>query len=1116
MKRKWHHPEEPRTGRRYFRSIAELEGAPESPEWFGQEFPEGVAEMEGEEDAELTRRSFLRVMGGTGALAGLGLAGCRRPEATIRPFTEHVEWMVPGRSLFYATAMPRLGGCTPLVATTYEGRPTHLQGNPLHPYSNGSTDAFATAAVRDLYDPGRSMKILSKGKQAKREDFAKFLAKLIANAGDGSGIGFLVGESTSPTCARLISEIATKFPEAKFFKHEAITFGSAEAAYETVLGKGVRPVPRFKNAKRIFSLDCDFLGLEAGSAGEVSDFMAARRPESLDAPEVPSVEGMNRLYVVESRYSLTGGMADHRKPMAAGQIVTVASALAREISGAELGPVRQGVGVDDLDQELLAWVKAAAEDLKENAGASLVVAGLNQPPAVHALAAAMNQVLGAYGTTADLVQTPVGEVTMGTLADLKLAVGRKQVMNLFLLGPSNPVYDAPQDLGWHRVHAELENTVHIGHRVDATAMASTWHIPAAHFLESWGDVRDSSGVYSVVQPMILPLFEGLSEIDLYLAVLGKKILVPDPVAAPEGEAAVEEVAVAGPDPAHLAVRETFAGIAGGEVEEAWNFTLRDGFLKGSKYEILAGEADLGAAAALVNGAAKVSIPSAGAMEIVFTPDASVWDGRYIDNPWLQETPDPISKVAWDNVATASPRTLRGLNGGKAWKAGRALKITVGDREIEVPALEAPGHPQNSITLPLGYGQPVAGAVGKGSGFNAYKIRTSLAPYIVSGAVVSASEREFDIVQVQEHYSIEGRAIVREDTSEGYTEDPDGTRYHGMDSHIPENISLYKGQVGRKSEENPNGFDYEREHQWGMAIDLNSCIGCTACLVSCVSENNIPVVGREQVKRGRVMHWIRMDRYFATTDDVSYDPGLDELDNPEMITQPVACQQCESAPCETVCPVNATVHTEEGLNAMAYNRCIGTRYCANNCPYKARRFNFFDYNKRDTNDPGNLYKGPLGERKDFGVENLQRNPNVTVRMRGVMEKCTYCVQRLEAAKIDQRRKARDSKDVRVRTDSVKTACQQACPADAIYFGDLADPKSTINKVKKVGRNYDLLKYIGTLPRTSYLARIKNPNPKMPKGGNDQYLMKTKDPENPVPVKSHGKPVERIGGASKWVH
>ncbi|MCE9520042.1 MAG: 4Fe-4S dicluster domain-containing protein, partial [Verrucomicrobia bacterium] len=613
-----------------------------------------------------------------------------------------------------------------------------------------------------------------------------------------------------------------------------------------------------------------------------------------------------------------------------------------------------------------------------------------------------------------------------------------------------------------------------------------WALPQAHYLESWDDVRSADGCYSVVQPMIQPLFNGISANELLLVLLGRKTFAAPAKATP----AVAAPAAPETDPAAEAVKATFAKIAGGANDEKWNNTLRDGFLPGTTYPAATVSFKGGALAGITAQAPKFTAPTDGAMEVVLTTDASVYDGRYTNNPWLQEAPDPITKLTWDNAAWMSPRTFAKLN---LKKDGDLVEVKVGGVILTIPAISAPGHAANSITIPLGYGQKSVSVVGNERGKNAYSLAGANSEFVLSGASVTKTGYYYELAVTQENYTMEGRAQVREGTKERFDKNEHFAAHEGLDAHAPPNISLYQGRIGsnikgRKDyNAEGNGFDYLHEHQWGMVIDLGKCIGCSACVVACQSENNIPIVGKDQVAKGRVMHWIRMDRYFSTPDGVDRNPTLDELDNPEMVSQPVACQQCESAPCETVCPVNATVHTEDGLNAMAYNRCIGTRYCANNCPYTARRFNWFDYNKRNPLitttvagiETNNLYAGPLGEKSQVEVTKLQKNPNVTVRMRGVIEKCTYCVQRIESAKITQRRIARDDAgQLRIPTDAVKTACQASCPAEAIQFGDLANEKSAVNEWKNNPRKYDVLQYIGTRPRTSYLARIRNVNLLMP--------------------------------------
>jgi MoCo/4Fe-4S cofactor protein with predicted Tat translocation signal len=1077
MKRIWKHPEEPQNAKRYWRSVAELDRREDFLKNLGREFPEGDTLTE--DERENSRREFLKIMGASVGM--MGLASCRRPLTNILPYTQHVEWMVPGKSLLYATTMPRSGGATPLVVTTHEGRPTHVTGNPLHPLGGG-IDTFAQASVLDLYDPERSQKPLGAGKELSWAKANDLIAAAVAEAKKSSGasLGVVAGATTSPTYLRLLGELKAAYPQVKLFQYEAVGGEGQTAANKEVLGAGVKPFLKLGSAMRILSLDCDFLGVDPVAGEPISAFTKHRAKEAKTAD-------MNRLYVLENRYTLTGGMADHRKPIAASLIPVAAALIA-----SELGDASAKALADTAPAGLKEWIAPAVRDLIDNKGKAVVLAGSRHGAEVHALVASINNALGAFGSTIELLQSTQAP-EMGGFAELQAAVSGGQIKTLVSLTPSSLYYDAPDAEAFSKLVAEKGvKLIHVGTQKNRTARHAALHIPAAHYLESWGDACAADGTYSIVQPMIAPLYDGASKIEVLLALLGRKKLGPAEAAAAPAAAGAAPAAPA-EDAAYTAVRDTFASVAGGLDEKKWNFTLRDGFLKGSAFAKASAAPNVAAVAAIVAKAKPAAAPTDDSLEVVLTVDSSVYDGRYINNAWLQEAPDPVTKLTWDNAAWIGSVTFRRLG----LKEGQHVKITVGGAEIEIPAIEAPGHVSNSITLPLGYGQKGVGVVGGGRGVNAYVLRKQPGTFVLSGAKVEVLPTIAELAITQDQNTMEGRAVYREGTLDTFNKDVTFAQKTGMDGHIPENISFYKGQVGVKSKENPDGFDYETKHQWGMVIDLSKCIGCTACIVACQSENNIPVVGKDQVRKGRVMQWIRMDRYFAVpkwgknevAQESTYavdNPTPEQLENAEMVHQPLACQQCEAAPCETVCPVNATVHTDDGLNAMAYNRCIGTRYCANNCPYTARRFNWFDYNKRnpliDTKvlgmTVGNLYAGPLGEKKEDESLRLQRNPNVTVRMRGVIEKCTYCVQRIESAKILQKQVQRDSKNFRVPTDTVKTACQQSCPADAIVFGDLADKKSAVVKAKASPRDYQLLKYIGTRPRTSYLARLRNPNKNMP--------------------------------------
>ena len=1065
-----------------WRSVGQLEDTPAFREALEREFPQAAAAMADAEDAETSRRSFLKLMGASTALAGMSMAACRRAEKYTVPYTQAPEWVIPGKALYYATSMPRAAGATPLVVTTFEGRPTKLAPNTLHPDSDG-TDAFAQASILDMYSPVRSQTVLHQGQPSTKAELEAAL-KLVAASGK---IGFVFGADESPTRSRLVKELAAKYPAAKFYSYEALTPANA----------GIKMVADFTQADRILALDCDFASLDP--QGPVTPFFDRRKPEGKGYKSKRDKEKMNRLYAVESIFSLTGGMADHRLRIEPSKVIRIAAALARKIAPA----AASASSYKPFEEERITkWIDACAADLIAAKGRSLVLAGSRTSPALKALADAMNQALGNLGKT--IVALKSDNADMADLVALKKDIGSAAVEHVILLTPANPVFDAPADLDFAAALGKTKSSIHLGMRTDATAHAATWHVPAAHYLESWSDARSAKGVHTLVQPMILPLYENcVSELELLSAFLDadNKLVCGEQSAA------------------FAAVRATVGGDDAG-----WKKALREGFVEGSSQDLVVPVAATVAAESLQEASEQ-------SLDVIFSTDGSIYDGRWIDNAWLQEAPDPISKLTWDNAALMAPKTAKALgiydqvielespraaspvDGEAGNRRAPIIKVSLNGKDLEIPVLIAFGLSENTIVLPLGYGQgfdaedelkrgPLnqnhVGLVGVNRGFNIYPLRTSATSYLAQGAVVSKTEKRYSVALTQEHHSMYGRALAREistiDGEKGDFEHQYGAvAKQGNDAHAPENISLYKQEGSAtwdpdaKGKAKPHLSD--ELHQWAMNIDLSSCMGCNACLVACQAENNIPVVGKKMVAMGRAMHWIRMDRYFAQNKNNTFDQ-----DSPAMVPQPVACVQCESAPCETVCPVNATIHTEDGLNAMAYNRCIGTRYCANNCPYKARRFNYFDYNKRNPLIAHNLYKGPLGKTQVGEAPHLQRNPNVTVRMRGIMEKCTYCVQRLKESKIRQKRGQKQDvllsgktspevpvtlKTLRIPVDSVKVACQEACPADAISFGNLKDESAAaVVRGRSLERSYELLHYIGTIPRTLYMARVKNPNEKMP--------------------------------------
>ena len=997
-----------------WRSLDELASSPDFVAHLEREFPQGASEWHG---GELSRRSFLQLMGGSMALAGIGLTGCRRPEAYLVPFTQGVEWTIPGKFLYYATTMPRRNGAMPLIATTSDGRPTKLEGNPLHPISNGATDTFAQASILDLYDPNRSKTIQADGAKTDAAALGAKLDEIAAAAASngGAGLAFLVERVDSPTRERLLAQLRQKFPNLLWAEYEPLGASETTAATAACFGANVSITPDFSRADKVLAVDSDFLNASFSGLDQVRGFMARRR---ISEPGQP----MNRLYVAETHYSSTGGLADHRvrlKPSEAGAFLRALGERIAALTGdGDLSAVVAAFPDSPLSTDPQ-WIAECAQDLAKSRGKSIVVVGEQQPAAVQALGLAVNKALGSPGQTLRGMRTEASPAA--TIAELAAAMEAGRVQNLFILG-GNPVYNAPADLRFGDLLSGVPVSVRLGIYKDETSAACQWHVPQAHYLESWGDARSADGTVCAVQPMILPLWDGVSEIEILNRLAGNE----QPI---------------GPQ----LIRETFAQMAGGgDLEAKWTEFLRQGFLPDTAWP----EAPLAFNAAAAAALAAQYQPSAGGLEIAFTPSTTLDDGRYANNGWLQETPDFATKITWDNAALISPSTAKELG----VTTGDMVELSAGDRTIEAAALIAPGHADGALSIALGYGRVNITHVSDKAGFNAYPLRTTRGMAHVSNASLKRTGGQHKFAETQTHQSMEGRDLVREGTAERYVKEPTFAQTMGMDGHIPPNISLFTHPP------------LTSPQQWGMTVDLSTCTGCNACVVACQAENNVPIVGKDQVSRGRNMAWIRMDRYFAG----------DEND-PEMLSQAIMCQQCENAPCETVCPVNATVHSDDGLNLMVYNRCIGTRYCANNCPWKVRRFNFFDYNQRPLDQ---LYLGPFAKKGMADSLKMSKNPNVTVRMRGVMEKCTYCIQRIEEARITQTVRAGASDKSLVPFPEVKSACQQACPSESIVFGDIKDPNSRVTRLKTEPRNYEMLKYINVSPRTTYLARIKNPNMAMP--------------------------------------
>jgi molybdopterin-containing oxidoreductase family iron-sulfur binding subunit len=999
----------------YWRSLGELEERPESRAFLEREFPEGASELpEG-----VTRRDMMMLLGASLSLAGL--AGCRRPAEEIVPYAAAPEDIVPGIPRYYATTMPFRRSAYGVIVESHEGRPTKIEGNPSHPSTLGASSSRVQASVLGLYDPDRSQSLALKGARKSWSDFVMAWGQMAeAHAKDGgAGLAVLSESFASPTQARMASELRARYPRLQWATYDAVSDENRLAGLRRATGRDLDLVLRFDRASVVLALDADPLLTDPEMIRHARGFAAGRRAGA-------SGGEMNRLYAVEGVYSLTGAMADHRLRLESRQIAPFLAALAARMApeAGAAGLPGAAAGVDPR------WLDALAKDLLANRGKGLIVAGERQPAAVHAAVCALNTSLGNTGRTVTYHETKdAGLPSVSSLASLVSAMKAGAIQTLVVLG-GNPVFDAPADLDFASAMAKVPHSIALGHAVDETSSKAEWHIPRAHYLESWGDARAAGGTLSVVQPLILPLFGGRTPVEVLGLMVGGK-----------------------DRPGYDIVRETWKPILGEpDFDRKWNRVLHDGVLAGSELPevvpTLAGQplADL---AGSVAGAGAPG--GSGGLEVVFLPSPSLHDGRFANDAWLQELPDPLTKLTWDNPALVSPKTAESLGLANEDR----VRLDHAGRSLELPVWLLPGMTDGVVALTLGYGRSHAGRIGSRVGFDTFTVRGSSAPGFDGGVSLTRLASAYPLSATQEHGSMEGRPLVRESTlsehrskSEAGAERAGGA-HAGEAPHAQDEGTAAKGGALGVFEEEPHHFSlwkehvYDQGHQWGMTIDLNACIGCNACMVACQSENNVPVVGKIQVAKGREMHWIRVDRYFSG----------EPAGSPEIVFQPVPCMHCEDAPCEQVCPVAATVHDAQGLNVMVYNRCIGTRYCSNNCPYKVRRFNFFNLTK-DTPE----------------ILKLAMNPDVTVRARGVMEKCTYCTQRINRAKIDARLAGRELRD-----GDVKTACQQACPASAIEFGDIRDGSSRVGQAKADPRNYALLDELNTKPRTTYLAKVRNPNP-----------------------------------------
>jgi len=968
-------------GREYWRSLEDLAQTDAFQDLMHREFPRYASEWQ---DGD-SRRNFIKLMGASLALAGL-TACTRQPTELITPYVRQPEELVPGRPLFFATAMPLGTGSTGLLVESHEGRPTKAEGNPDHP-TLGACDVYAQASVLGLYDPDRSQALTLEGEIRSWGAFLGGVQQSITQqkAKRGAGLRILTETVTSPTLANQLKEMLAAFPAAKWHQWEPAGAHSAAAGALLAFGQPVNTVYDLRGADVIVSLDADFLSSGPGSLRYARQFSARRRVRG-DQTE------MNRLYVVEPMPTPTGTKADHRLPLRAADVEQFAWSLAAAL-GADTGGRKGAPTAADK------WIIPVARDLQKHKGASLVIAGEQQSPAVHALAHAMNATLGNVGKTVLYTEPveaqPVDQVA--SLYDLVKDLDSGAVDLLLILG-GNPAYNAPVELGFRDRLKKAALRVHLSLQEDETSELCHWHLPMTHYLETWSDCRAHDGTVTIMQPLIAPLYAGKSAHEVLTMLTGQPERTSYDIVK-----------------AYWATQHT-----GADFEAWWRKAVHDGLVPNTA---------LPAMSVALRGGWAGPVPQATSprgLEVVFRPDPAVYDGRFANNGWLQEWPRPITQLAWDNAAIFSPKTAA----EHGVVSTDLVEIAYRGYPMRAPVFIQPGHADGSVTVHLGYGRTRAGHVGTRIGFNAYGMRTSAALWQDFGLEARKVGSDYPLVSVQDYHALdsERHTIEKADIAE-YRKNPNVIQESA--EAPPPGLTLYPG------------FTYDK-YAWGMAIDLSACTGCGACVVACQAENNIAVVGKEEVHHGRHMHWLRVDSYYHG-----------DIENPEIYNQPVPCMQCENAPCELVCPVQATSHSSEGLNDMVYNRCVGTRYCSNNCPYKVRRFNFFLFS-------------------DFTTPSLklQRNPDVSVRSRGVMEKCTYCVQRINRAKIDA-----EKEDRKVRDGEILTACQATCPAEAIVFGNINDPNSRVAQMKKEKTNYGLLADLNTRPRTTYLAALRNPNPEM---------------------------------------
>ena len=1011
----------------YWKSVDAKAGALEVQPFVEREFPVDASVLED----PLSRRTFLKIMGASIALAGA--SGCtlniRKPRQKIRPYAIAPEQLVPGRPVYYATAMSVGLDVAGLLVESHEGRPTKVEGNPQHSMSMGAANAWHQASVLNLYDPDRLKTPLFQTEAATLAQFKKWVLEKSADwrKEKGRGLALLVEENVSPTFQGVLSTFKRDFPEMGIYRYDSVNQDAATEGLSQVFGRPALPLYDFVQANRILSFDADFLGMDLGNLRYAKGFSSRRDPENKAE--------MNRLYMAESHYSVTGGKADHRFRMSPqaieGFVIEIAiRVLAKTggytdvVSALQTFTGRRQSGLPGVT------LSAIADDLLAEGQNSLLVAGSRMPSWAHGVVALVNHALGSVAVQYHAVNGlwDTTGANLASIRSLSSAMRQGAVSTLVMMG-GNPAYDTPVDVGFADIMAKVPTSIHFTMHANETSALSTWQVPRSHVLESWGDFTAQDGSVSIGQPLLLPLYSSMSD-SAFLALLGGRDMNDFQLVRQQ----------------HQSLSDT-----------AWRKVLHNGIVTGPAKELTLQPKS----AALVGVFGTIRDAGPKGLQVSFRPDFKVYDGRFANNGWLQELPDPVTKLTWDNAAFVSRATARklgldpragGVNGPLQAVNDRATpsevmmaKLTVNGQQMTTAVMVQPGHADDVVTLLFGYGRAMAGRVGKNAGFNVYSVFGG--NYTQSGVTLEKVPGTYKVAVTQDHWGMEGRPLYREGSVAEYQENPEFARE--MVEHPPL-LSSWKEKA------------YDTGNQWGMTIDLSKCTGCNACLVACQSENNIPIVGKEQVANGREMHWIRLDRYYEGTEDDAV-----------MVQQPVTCMQCENAPCEQVCPVAATVHSSDGLNDMAYNRCVGTKYCSNNCPVKVRRFNFLDYHQRNPQAVAKdrIHLFDYMKEPDKTVQK-QFNPNVTVRMRGVMEKCTYCVQRISSTRIVAKNEGRPIQD-----GEIQTACMQTGPSDAIVFGNILDPESRVSKLKAQHRDYHMLAELNLKPRTSYLAAIRNPNPQL---------------------------------------